>query len=229
MMRDQTLSGILYMEDFDTPDPLDRFAPMPVAEPEPEPPPPPIRLEPTFSLADLKRATDKAEEEALDRAAREAAASRQARETETLCRLADEMTRLREEVARVAHQAAADTAGAVLAMLSAALPETCAAHGTAEAAALLRLLLPTFRTEGRLLVRVHPDLVQPLRERVAEAVEGSADIDWRAVPAMLPGDLSAEWQNGTVTRDTASLCRRINELVIPFAHSARPEEGRDEQ
>ena len=67
--------------------------------------------------------------------------------TQALVQLADAVSQSRSEAARIAAEAAEATAQVLLAAVAALLPALSAAHGQAEAAALLRLLLPAMANE----------------------------------------------------------------------------------
>lgn len=211
-MRNHALSGVLYAEDFDAPEPA---PPAPATAPPP-PPPEPIVLEPTFSLADLRRAAEHAQEagRALERQESELNAA--SLRTDALGRIADALNQARGDADRIAADAASATADTVLAAVAAVLPGFARLRGMDEVAALLRLLLPAMSHEPRLGVRVHPSLIDGLRQDLAPLLQdGSTSIDWLASDAMQPGDVNVRWQNGMMVRDMTALCAQVVALIAP--------------
>ncbi len=211
MKRSHSLSGVLYAEDFD--------APEPVAAPRATSPKPvsaePVVIEPTFSLADLQRATERARQEERMAARQQAEQDAAVLRTQALVQLADAVAQSRSEAARVAAEAAEATAQTLLATVAALLPALSATHSQAEAAALLRLLLPAMANEPRLTVRAHPALVAGLRQETRGLLEaGSTVVEWIDSETMALGDIVVRWQNGRMIRDTDALCAEIHALLV---------------
>lgn len=209
-MRHSSPSGILYAEDFDAPEQLPIIAK--IAQPAPDP----VVLEPTFSLAELNRAAEHADREARVQERREAADASSVRRTDALMRIADELALIRSDAAQLAVAAASSTAETLLAMVAAVLPAFSATRGKQEASALLHLLLPAMTHQSHLAIRVHPSLVDSLRDELAQALEGSqATVEWLASSSMEPGDLNVRWRDGVMIRDGQALCSRVRALVMP--------------
>ncbi|MGI4745131.1 MAG: hypothetical protein ACRYGI_14805 [Janthinobacterium lividum] len=209
-MRHRSLSGVLYAEDFD--------APVPAATAPPVPPSLPVVVEPSFSLIDLRRATEKAEQEGRELERHEAELGMTARKADALVRVADALGTARKDLSRIAMEAAAATADTLLAMVAAVLPSFSATRGHDEVQALLRLLLPAMCHEPHLTVRVHPSLLEALREETIGLLDdGRAVVDWVGSNGMLPGDVSVRWQDGIMVRDTNALCTRVRDLIMPAA------------
>ena len=209
------MSGVLYAEDFDAPVPAEIALPVP--------PPPPVVVEPSFSLIDLRHATEKAEREGRELERHDAELGMTARKADALVRVADALVTARKDLSRIATEAAAATADTLLAMVAAVLPSFSASHGHDEVQALLRLLLPAMCHEPRLTVRVHPSLLEALQEDATGLLDdGHAVIDWVGSNSMLPGDVSVRWQDGIMVRDTNALCTRVRDLIMP---AVRPTEN----
>lgn len=205
-MRHHSLSGVLYAEDFD--------APLPVAT-APQVPPP-VVVEPSFSLIDLRHATEKAEQEGRELERHEAELGMTARKADALVRVADALGTARSDLSRIATEAATATADTLLAMVATMLPSFSASRGHGEVQALLRLLLPAMCHEPRLTVRVHPSLLEELREEAIGLLDdGHGVIDWIGSNNMLPGDVSVRWQDGIMVRDTNALCTKVRDLIMP--------------
>lgn len=206
------LSGVLYAEDFDMPEPA-RTAPAAVPPP---PPSEPIVIEPTFSLADLRHAAEHAQEQGRAQERRDAEQNANALKADALGRIADALNQARAEAARIAADAAAAVAETALAAVAAVLPTFARQRGRDEAAALLGLLLPAMSHEPRLSIRVHPSMLEGLREEMASLLQdGPAVVEWLGSESMLPGDISVRWQDGMMVRDAGALCARVAALIMP--------------
>lgn len=215
-MRNRSLSGVLYAEDFDAPEPA--AAATEIVESSPEP----LVLEPTFSLADLHRATERAEQEARAQERRDTAKTSSVRTADALARIADALEAARSESAEIATAAASSTADTVLAMVAAVLPAFSAERGAQEVTALLRLLLPAMTHQPRLAVRIHPSLLDGVRDGLSTMLEdGQTTIEWLESTTMQIGDLSVRWQDGTLFRDTRALCAQVCALVMPGLQSTK--------
>lgn len=212
-MRHRSLSGVLYAEDFD--------APLPAATALPAPPPSPVVVEPSFSLTDLRQATEKAEQDGRELERHAAELGMTARKADALVRVADALGTARTDLSRIATEAATATTDTLLAMVAAVLPSFAASQGRDEVQALLRLLVPAMCREPRLTIRVHPSLLEILREDTTGLlVDGHAVIDWIGSDSMLPGDVSVRWQDGIMVRDTNALCTRVRDLIMPAVRPA---------
>ena len=212
MMRSHSLSGVLYAEDFDAPEPA---SPPRAAQPMPVPAEP-VVIEPTFSLTDLQRATERARQEERMAARQQAEQDAAVLRTQALVQLADAVAQSRSDAARIAAEAADATAQTLLATVAALLPVLSATHGQAEAAALLRLLLPAMANEPRLTVRAHPELVTSLRQETRTLLEaGNTVVEWIDSETMVPGDIAVRWQDGSMIRDTNALCAQVHALLVP--------------
>ncbi|MBE7210519.1 MAG: hypothetical protein INR65_05825 [Gluconacetobacter diazotrophicus] len=228
-MRRQALAGVLYAEDFDEPPrgggPVGVDRPAGTQAPD-QPAATAIRIEPTFSLVELQRAVEHAleEERSSERSREEQAASRQ--REETLARIAAALERTEAEAARIAEEVAAAAAGAVMAALAALLPELSARHGAAEVALLARQLLPLVAGERRLVIRAGGAALFDLRDEMAPLLrDGTAAVEWVAVEAMGPPDLSVSWDHGTATRDGTTLLRNVMGLILPEPRTTANETG----
>lgn len=214
MMRSQSLSGVLYAEDFDAPEPATAAR---AAPPSPVPvPAEPVVIEPTFSLTELQRATERARQEERMAARQQAEQDAAMLRTQALVQLADAVAQSRSEAARIAAEVAEAITQTLLATIAALLPAFSAAHGQAEAAALLRLLLPAMANEPRLTVRAHPALVAGLRQETRALLEaGNTVVEWIDSETMDPGDIAVRWQDGSMIRDTNALCAEVRALLVP--------------
>ena len=209
-MRSRSSAGVLYAEDFDAPEPVADAA-RPAA-----PPAEPIVVEPTFSLADLRRAAERAQEEGRALARHEAELAADARRTAALCDIATALQRGRNDLEALALRSASATASTLLAMVACLLPAFARSQARDETAALLRLLLPAMSHEPDLTIRVHPALADGLRHDLATMLADShTTVSWVASDRMEPGDVSVRWTGGMMVRDTTTLCAQIAAVVMP--------------
>jgi flagellar assembly protein FliH len=205
--------GILYAEDFDSP-PVSR-------EPEPPPPPP----EPVFSAADLEAARASGHQEGFSAAKTDAEALRADLHVAALQSLADAMASTRKEAAEIAEQRAKSLSGAVMAVLSAALPKVTEAHAKEELTAVLEALLPGLQAEPVLRVRVHPDLEGCVRAvwKTLSQDEPAGELQLTADPEMVPGDIRLSWADGRAVRNTAEVWEGIRQALAPLGMPALQE------
>ena len=133
-----------------------------------------------------------------------------------LVRLDAESARLRTEAAHVALAAARKLAG-----------EALDQFGIARVEAAIDAALHALPHGPRLVIRVAPALVEPLRARIeALAAEHAHDgaLLVRADEAAAPGDVSIDWADGVVTLSRADIAARI-ETLIDAALAAPCDEG----
>jgi flagellar assembly protein FliH len=201
-----TVPGILYAEDFDCP---------PVIKEPPTPPPPP---EPVFSAADLEAARASGHQEGFSAAKTDAEALRADLHVAALQSLADAMAATRKEAAEIAEQRAQALSGAVMAVLSAALPKVTEAHARAELTAVLEALLPGLQAEPVLRVRVHPDLEECVRAvwKTLSQDEPAGELQLTADPQMMRGDIRLSWADGRAARNTAEVWEGIRQALAPI-------------
>ncbi len=209
-MRFRSPAGVLYAEDFDDPQPVVELArpSAPTAEP--------IVIDPTFSLADLHRAAERAQEEGRTFARQEAKLATAALSAAALSDIASALQRSRNDLEAVAQRSACATANTLLAMVAALLPNLARSQARDETAALLRLLLPAMLHEPDLSIRVHPAVADGLRQDLAALLAHSqTNVTWVTSDSMEPGDVSVRWDGGTMARDTTALCAQIAAFVMP--------------
>jgi flagellar assembly protein FliH len=201
--------GILYAEDFGA----EARPPKPVAKPPPPSPPPP-----SITQADIDAACIRAVQ-AAERAWSSSAADRR---TEALSALAAGLAEARQEALQHAEAVADGIARTVLSALAAALPHLCRAHGDAEVRALLARLAPLVAPSMRLVVRVHPDLIDTIGTDLA-AIDDSLVAQVELRPANLPpGDVRLSWEEGRLVRDTASICTALQDGLAALGLTGSP-------
>jgi len=205
----------LFEESFDDDDPSAPRRSRPKVE-EPPPPPPP----PTFNQEELARARAEAAAEAdaaghargLAEGRAEVEARLERQQAEALGRLADQAGDLiaaRLEQNQALTQLPVQLALAILAKV---LPEMARRHGLGEIEAMIAACLVGVSEEPRLLVRVHPELVEPVRQLVETQAErrgypGVIQVQGEADYGL--ADARLEWANGGAERSVDALLEEV--------------------
>ncbi|SEH45543.1 FliH/SctL family protein [Magnetospirillum fulvum] len=190
------------------------------AEPAtPAPAPPPVEAAPpppTFSEEDLQLVRDSAFEEGRRRGLDEATQATERQLADAVTLLASGFAALTEAEARSADEAQRVAARVAMAVLRKVLPAACEANAFEE---VIRTVLDCFSNvldEPRIIVRVVPDLVDPVRERL-EAQASQHGFEGRVVvqadPRLPPGDCRVEWTDGGAERDQVRLIADIEAAV----------------
>lgn len=202
--------GILYAEDFGAEARRSR----PAANPEPPPPPPP----PGIAQADVDAACIRAVQ-----AAERAWSSRaEDRRTEALRAIAAGLAEARQDAAQHAEAVADGIARTVLSTLVAALPHLCREHGDAEVRALLARFAPLLAPSMRLVVRIHPGLIDAVGADLA-AIDDTMASQVELRPANLPpGDVRLSWDEGRLVRDSAVICAALQDGLAALGLTGVP-------
>jgi hypothetical protein len=186
-------AGILYAEDFDSPEPFQ-------AAPEPEP-----AAEAAFSSGEMEMARQTAAEAAVAHARAEWERSDAHACTLALCAVAAELTAAQEEGRALAEAAADGTVRAILTLAAGLLPAYCAGHGEAEVRQLLAHLLPALQREPRIAVRVSPAVAEAIRADLLLLDDDLAARVTVTAADMPPGDARVAWTDGSLVRDQAAI------------------------
>jgi len=200
-----------YMFDLD----FDAIAPEPVAAPEKpvedgagEDAPPP----PTFSEFEMEEAKRVAFAEGQAAGQADAAGAVERRRAEALTALAAGLAAQKEGIETLRR----DAVHLALAVIKKLQPEMARLHGIEEIAGVVRECLMQIEEAARLVIRVHPTLLDSVRAdaaRVAEEAEFEGKIIYTADPKLSVGDCRVEWGNGGADRDQALLWAEINTIV----------------
>ena len=191
--------GILYAEDFDNPSEQDDRS----KEQAPEPP------IPTITQADVDAACA-----AAVRAAKvDWQLGDEQMRGKALTSLGPVLAAIRDDAEQSAIAVTEATVSTILSIVTGILPHFSREHGATEVRALLGRLLPTIRSQTRVNVRVHADLVAVLQRDVAELEPDlAAMIDVVAAP-MERGDVKVSWENGSMTRDTRKIVQAVEDVL----------------
>ena len=192
--------GILYAEDFDNPSEHDKD---PSDERGPEPPLPPI------TQADV----DAACAAAVSAARVEWQLENEQMRLNAIASLGPVLAGIRDATEQSAVVIAEATVATILSIVTGLLPHFSREHGAAEVRALLGRLLPTIRSQTRINVRVHSDLVAVMQRDVAELEPDlAALIDVTAAP-LERGDVKVSWENGSMARDSRKIMQAIQDAL----------------
>ena len=120
---------------------------------------------------------------------------------------------IRNDTEQAALAVAEATVTTILSIVTGLLPHFSREHGAAEVRALLGRLLPTIRSQTRVNVRVHSDLVATIQRDVAELEPDlAAMIDVAAAP-LERGDVKVSWENGSMARDSRKIMQAIEDAL----------------
>jgi len=196
--------GVLYIEDFDDP-PGNALASLPNAQ---------GILMPSFSAEDLEAARQQAYAEGC-RDGQQAAAVERAHAVRLLLEsLAQSLTQAREAFVAEANHVAESLAKALLASMCGSLPEFCRYHAEPEMRSLVKRILPGLTREPRLEIRVHPDLVEAVRDELSHLEQDLPSmLTVVADPKMDHTDLRAIWSNGYMLRSSKLIWRQLREQL----------------
>jgi flagellar biosynthesis/type III secretory pathway protein FliH len=192
-------SGVLlFDEDFDQPPPS--------AEPE--------VIEPVYTVSELRQAREAAAREARDHALMEVEASGRAVAQRALTEIAAQIGAAGIEAAEIAEQTSEAIARLLLDCFATAFPALSARHGANEVAAVVRSILPALHRQSKIVVRINPHLMTAMTEELG-ALDSELATRVRLLPtdALAMGDARVTWDNGSATRDTASLWRQIETVL----------------
>lgn len=180
---------------------------------------------PTFTEEDL--ATARTEAYAEGETAGRTAAMQGIEQTvlDTLQRLedglGDAVRRQAESDARIERE----TVRLAVAMVKRLMPTLAERHGLDEIQGLAERLFADLLDEPRLIVKTHPDRLEPLQERldpVARSAGFEGSLVYRAEPSLGPADCRIEWAKGGAERIAAAVEEKMIAAVETF-YADRPD------
>lgn len=183
------------------------------AEADAEPPPPPP---PTFSEEELALAREQSFEAGRVAGLSEAETGTERMIGTALSALAsrlDGITRQQREANELKHRDAVRVAVAVARKL---LPAMAATSAIDEVEAVVASCIDHLLDEPRLILRTHPDIVEPLRERVENLARNSGfegKLVFNGDARLALGDCKVEWADGGTERDQTRLWAEIEEVI----------------
>lgn len=171
---------------------------------------------PTFSEFELDEAKRIAFAEGHEAGVKEAAEVTERRQAEALTALAAGFAQVMAEQRVAVEALRRDAVQLAVAVTRKLQPEMARRHGTEEIAGVIRECLLQIDEAARLMVRVHPDLLEGVRaeaQRVADEAEFEGKILFAPDPKLALGDCRVEWGNGGADRDQALLWTEIEGIV----------------
>ncbi|MBE1237766.1 flagellar assembly protein FliH [Phaeovibrio sulfidiphilus] len=202
----------------------DREAEAPEPEPEPEPEPPP----PTFSEEEVEAARQAGYTAGHADAADEAAAANGRMAALAMSSAAQALEQLARDHRSSIDTVSADVAHLVEVICRRILPFTCDRNAVAEIVALMDTILPQVLEEPRLILRVHPDVLDTVRAHM-DPLAASLGYEGRLVimpdTGLERSDCRIEWTDGGVERDTRRLWADIEGVVSRYAGDSILKDG----
>ena len=201
--------GILYVEDFDSPTSCEVTEDIIQSAAE-------LSNSP-ITPADLEAARDAGRVEGMRGALTDAHLLQTQLHGAATLSLADALRTQRKTLEHLASRHAIEGVKAMIAILQAAIPSTMARHAACEVETIARSLLPALAYEPELQVRVNPNLVETLRETIAECVSADVIAFSVASDSMLgAGDVQIAWRDGQAQRCCASTWNEIRATLVPL-------------
>jgi flagellar assembly protein FliH len=121
------------------------------------------------------------------------------------------------QAAHEADRAARSIARLLIQALMKMLPAACARLGATEIADVARAVLPGLRQDPRVVLSVHPSLAADIEVELARL---GTEVRERTVlaptDALPPGDVRITWQDGSASRDTTDLMRRVAAVFAQY-------------
>jgi flagellar biosynthesis/type III secretory pathway protein FliH len=193
--------GILYVEDFDAPEPPVAAAVADIVTPE-------------LTEADLEQARADGYEAGHREARLEQDAVRADLRAAALAAIGDALAASRGEAARVAHGMEEELAATLLAMLAGAMPAACAALAGSEVSATVTNVLAGLRREPVVRVMVHPDVMDDVTAAIHTILpEQAARVVLCADAALEPADAHVTWTDGAARRDITAHWTALRETL----------------
>jgi len=181
-----------------------------MVEAEPEPPPP------TFTEEELGLARDQAFAAGRQAGLQEAAQALQQMVGMAMATCAHHLQGLGAAQNAANEALSRDAIAIALAVVKKLHPAFCRSHGVEEIEAAVADALGNLDRVARITVKVHPDLVELVREK-SEALVAEAGFEGKLVvvgdAAMPPGDCRLDWGDGGAERDAASCWTDIEKAV----------------
>lgn len=199
--------GVLYIEDFDDP-PGTSLATLQSAQ---------GILVPSFSAEDLEAARQQAYAEGT-RDGQQSAMRERAHATRLLLEnLNKSLAGAQEALVIQADLVAEELAKTLLTSLCGSLPEMCRSHAEPETRGLIKRIMPGLSREAHLEIRVHPDLVEVVRNELASLRQEMPEkLTVIADTTMEPTDIRANWKGGYLVRSSQLIWQEVREQLGIF-------------
>ena len=214
LLADRPRLATLFAEDFDAPHATAGVIMIEDEAPDAEFVAPPVPPAPSPNL-DLVR--EEAYAEGVRSGLAQAAADRAEITRAMLSAIAERIAEARSDAAEIAERQGGALARLMMTTLGQMLPATCARHGGAEVAALVRAVVPALVREPRVTIRVSPHVADAVRAELEHLdPELAPHVILVPTDAVPPGDARIAWQDGGADRNTAALWCEIAAVLAPL-------------
>jgi len=177
-----------------------------------EPPPPPL----SFSEEELSLARDQAFEAGRQSGLQEAATTLEQMQGMAMATMAHHLQGMAGAQAAANQAQSRDAVAIGLAIVRKLHPEFCRRFGLAEIEAALTEAIAGLEQVARITVKVHPDLLEAVKEKIG-ALTVQSGFDGKLVvaadPAMALGDCRLDWGDGGTERDMGRTWADIDRAV----------------
>lgn len=175
--------------------------------------------EPKYGVRDIEKARDEAYAEGVTAGIQQSLASYESQMAATLNRIAEagaDLLRGRRQLAVELRQEAAQLALMIAAKLAPALMQD---QPQKEIEALVAKCLIDNHDEPRIVIRLNPDQLEDLQQRILGLADQSGfagDVVLLAEDEIVLGDCRLEWADGGVERDSGQLAQCAEEAVAKY-------------
>lgn len=175
--------------------------------------------EPKYGVRDIEKARDEAYAEGVTAGIQQSLTSYESQMAATLNRIAEagaELLRGRQQLAAELRQEAAQLALMIAAKLAPALIQE---QPQKEIEVLVAGCLADNHDEPRIVIRVNPDQLEDLKQRILGLADDSGftgDIVFLAEDEVALGDCRLEWADGGVERDSGQLAHCTEQAVAKY-------------
>lgn len=176
------------------------------------PPPPP----PTFTEEELDVAREEAHKVGYEAAMNEAEGATERLISLSLSAIAAQMQQLEKKQAEANDARVADSIDVARMIIRKMFPELTKKAGLEEIIGVIQECVSKIDKPIRVVVRVFPEAVEPLRARIDETAK-NAGFEGKMIvsgdPRVAPGDCRIEWGEGGAERDTGRIADKIDDVI----------------
>jgi flagellar assembly protein FliH len=171
---------------------------------------------PTFSEEELESARQQSFAEGKEAGIREASDAVESRISDALGSLTSQFQELFNQHKIATTEIFDDAANIALAITRKCFPHLSETESQRTIEDMVRNVLAEIREEPRVMVHVHPDLVDPLNESI-EGIANNANFEGQVLiiddEAIAAGDCQVTWSSGSAERDMGAIWQRVDEIV----------------
>ena len=175
-----------------------------------------------YSQAELDVARQEGFESGRQAGLTDASLSREAAVAEALAVVAARSAGAQIEAARVADEAAAALAEALLSAMRAVVPEVIRQSALTEAGVMLAQVLPGLSREPQLLVEVRPELQAGVAALVVRLEREGGPIEVQGREDLADAEVRVRWSAGQARRDPLSIWHTVMQILEPVLAAQHP-------